>query len=189
MRQTSSDVLQLRVEGLASLYSSLGAALSEAGLTGSEMNEIFSKHLRGECVQCGIQITGDEMGQLALAGEGKPLADSKLDRLRQGYCARNGCDSFYYRVHLGDYRNLDWVKIREKTDTLALAAQAEAAEATGANTRAVRKRLLIRAGTGVAVVVILLLWRHWFFYGYVPLLQKPHKYTIDPASAGHGPSR
>ena len=53
MSQTSSDILQVRVEALASLCSSLAAALSEAGFTGSQLNEIFSNHVRGECVQCG----------------------------------------------------------------------------------------------------------------------------------------
>src|SRR6266404_2169117 len=54
------------------------------------------------------------------------------------------------------------------------------------DTRAGRVRLLIRVGAGIVVVVILLLWRHWTYYGYVPLLQKPHQYAIDPALAGHG---
>jgi len=184
MSQSSSNTLQVRVETLASLYSSLAAALSAAGFTGSQLNEIFSKHVRAECVQCGIPINGEDMGHIALAGHGKVLANSKLERLRQGYCARNGCDSFYYRIHLCDYANLDWVKIRAKADALAVAAQSGPAETPGADTRALRKRLLIRVGTGFVVVVILLLWRHWTYYGYVPLLQKPHKYTIDPASTG-----
>jgi len=189
MSQTSSDILQVRVEALASLCSSLAAALSEAGFTGSQLNEIFSNHVRGECVQCGIQISGDDMGRIAMAGEAVELPNPKLGRLRQGYCARNGCDSFYYRVHLGDYVNLDWAKIREKADSLRGAAQADAAKAPGAETSAVRKRILMRVGAGVVVVAILLIWRHWIYYGYVPLLQRPHKYTIDPASAGHGPAR
>jgi len=189
MSQSSSDILQVRVETLASLYSSLAAALSEAGFTGSELNEIFSKNVRGECVQCGIQISGDDMGHIALIGEEKDLPDSKLDRLRRGYCARNGCDSFYYHVHLGDYRNLDWVRIKEGADNRGVAAQVEASRAAGVASRVVRRRLLLRVGAGVAVVVILLLWRHWYYYGYVPLLQKPHKYTIDPSSAGHGTPR
>ena len=189
MSQPVSDTLQVHVERIGGLYTRLAAALSEAGFSGSQLNEICSRHIRGECVQCGIRITGDEMAHVALAEIKTEMAHSRLDRLRQGYCARNGCDSFYYRVHLGDYVNLDWAKIREKADSLRGAAQADAAKAPGAETSAVRKRILMRVGAGVVVVAILLIWRHWIYYGYVPLLQRPHKYTIDPASAGHGPAR
>ena len=43
--------------------------------------------------------------------------------------------------------------------------------------------------TILSVVLILLLFWHVWYYGYVPILQKPHKYAVDPASASHRPAR
>jgi len=184
MNQSASDVIQVHVERIGSLYSGLTAALSEAGFSGSQLNDIFSKHIRGECVQCGIRITGDNMAHLALAGDTTEMPDSRLCRLRQGYCARNGCDSCYYRILFDGYPGLDWTKIREQAGSLAVAGQSTAQQETGATT--IRNWLLVRLAAGLAVVLILLLFWHIRYYGYVPLLQKPHKYTIDPASVSHG---
>jgi len=38
-------------------------------------------------------------------------------------------------------------------------------------------------------VLILLLFWHIRYYGYVPFVQKPHKYTIAPASGNNEASR
>lgn len=189
MNQAAPDILQVRLDSLASRYSRLAAALGEAGFGGDQLNEIFSKHVRAECVQCGIQISGDDIRHIALAEEKTPLPNSKLDRLRHGYCVRNGCDSYFYRLHFGDYPGLDWTKIREKADGLALAAEAAQENGTSQGSNTFRKWLLIRLCVGVAAVLVLLLFWHIRYYGYVPLLQKPHKYTIDPASVDNGPSR
>ncbi len=189
MSQTASNVLQVPVERLGSVYSSLAAALSEAGLSGNQMNDIFSKHVRGECVQCGIQITGDEIGYIAVTDATPEASNPKQARLRQGYCARNGCESRYYNIHFTDYPNVDWAKIREKAGGLATATQSAVDEEATAKARAARKRRLIRLGVGVAAILILLLCRHILYYGYVPLLQKPRKFAIDPASVNRRPAR
>lgn len=187
MSQPVQDTVQVRVERIGPLYTGLAAALSEAGFSGSQLNDIFSRHVRGECVQCGIRITGDDMAHITLAEDKTDLLDSRLDRLRQGYCARNKCDSYYYRIHLDDYPDLDWTKIREQAGHLAVATQATLEKDTGATT--IRNWLLIRLAAGLSVVLILLLFWHVWYYGYVPILQKPHKYAVDPASASHRPAR
>src|SRR6266581_2345472 len=152
MSQPVSDTVQVHVERIGGLYTRLAAALSEAGFSGSQLNEICSRHIRGECVQCGIRITGDEMAHVALAEIETEMADSRLGRLRQGYCARNGCDSYYYRIHFDDYPDLHWMKIREQAGSLVVAGQSPAMKETGATT--IRNRLLIRLAVGLAVVLI-----------------------------------
>ncbi|PYI85364.1 MAG: hypothetical protein DME26_11205 [Verrucomicrobia bacterium] len=186
MSETPSEVVQVRVDSLASYYSSLAAALTEAGLGGSQMNEIFSKHVRAECGQCGIQITGDEIGRFAVTDATTEPSDPKQARLRQGYCARVGCESHYYSIHFTDSPNTDWAKIRERAERLANGAQSAAQEDAAARAQAARKRRWVRLGVGVGAILILLLCRHILYYGYVPLLQKPHKFTVDPASVNHG---
>ncbi|HYT62160.1 MAG TPA: hypothetical protein VEL06_18415 [Haliangiales bacterium] len=189
MNQAAPDILQVRLDSLASLYSRLAAALGEAGFSGNQLNEIFSKHVRAECVQCGIQISGDDIGHIAFAEEKTPLPNSKLDRLRHGYCVRNGCDSYFYRLHFGDYPGLNWKEIWEKADRHTVAAEAAREKATLQGSNTFHKWLLTRVCVGVAVVLVLLLFWHIRYYGYVPLLQKPHKYTIDPGSVDNRPSR
>ena len=186
MTEAASNVVQVRVDSLASLYSNLAAALTEAGLSASQMNEILSKHVRAECGQCGIQITGDDIGRIAVIDATTGPADPKQDRLRHGYCARSGCESHYYCIHFSAYPNVDWPKIRERAERLATDAQSAAQEDATARAKAARKWRRIRLGIGVAVILILLLCRHILYYGYVPLLQKPHKFTIDPASVNRG---
>ena len=187
MSQPVSDTVQFHIERIGPLYTGLAAALSEAGFSGSQLNEIFSRRIRGECVQCGIRISGDDIAHVALTEDNTEMPDSRLDRLRQGYCARNGCDSYYYRIHFDDYPDLDWTKIQEKAGHLASATQATIEKQTSAT--AIRNWVLIRLAVGLGVVLILLLFWHIRYYGYVPVLQKPHKYTVDPASVSHRPER
>jgi len=172
MKEIATTVAQVGIDRLPALYSSLTAALSEAGFSSSQLVEIFSNHVSAECVLCGTRVTGQEIGGIRSAAEESVPPDSKFGRLQRGACVKIGCISSYYRVHLREHANLDWMKIREK------ASEDEAFK--GAN--AARKRLLIRAVLGVGIILILLLCRYIMYYGHVPLLQKPHKYTVDPAS-------
>jgi len=189
MSQPATNTKQIRVESLATFYSGLAAALSKAGFIGRQLNEIISKHVRGECVQCGIRITGEDLERITLAGEKTELPDWRLTRLRQGYCARKGCDSYHYRIHFDDYPNVDWSQIHESADSGSTVGQIAAEEVTSEGLPTNRKRFLIRLGLGIAVVLILLLFWHIRYYGYVPFVQKPHKYTIAPASGNNEASR
>ena len=172
MTQTATTIAQVGVDRLPALYSSLTAALSEAGLSSGQLGEIFSKYVSAECVLCGTRVTGEEMGGITSAAEKTLAPDSKFGRLQRGSCARTGCISSYYRVHLREHPSLDWMKIREKANEDEAFKQANAA----------RNRLLIRVVLGIGVILILLFCRYVMYYGHVPWLQKPHKYNIDPAS-------
>ena len=61
MTQTATTVAQLRVDSLPALYTSLTAALSEAGLSSRQLEEIFSNYVSAECVLCSPRITGEEI--------------------------------------------------------------------------------------------------------------------------------
>jgi hypothetical protein len=167
------------VKSLVSLCANLSAALSEAEFNGGQLGEILSNDVSAECVLCGTRITGEDMGRVALA-EGKALPqDSKFDRLKRGLCARKGCISRHYRVHLRANPRLDWSKIREKASENESAQEAE----TG------RKRTLVRVSLGIGLVLILLFCRYVMYYGHMPFSGKPHEYTVDPASVAPEPPR
>src|SRR5580765_1953894 len=159
MVQIATTIAQVGVDRLPALYSSLTAALSEAGFSSGQLGEIFSKYVSAECVLCGTRVTGEEMGSITGVLE-KTAPNSKMDRLKCGSCAKPGCVSSYYRVHLREYPDLDWVKIREK------ATEDQAFKGA----KAARKRSLIRVVLGVGVLLILLLCRYIMYYGHVPLL-------------------
>jgi hypothetical protein len=66
--------------------------------------------LSGECVQCGIRITGEELIELSQPAK-TAESDPKIARLRQDYCARNHCDSYYYRLTFRTHPDLDWTRL------------------------------------------------------------------------------
>ena len=99
MMPAAAPPAQVAIDCLPSLYMSLTTALSKAGFSSGQTEEIFSKYVSAECVLCGIRINGDDIAHIAV-----------LEK-----------------------------KVR--------------------------------------------------YYGHLPLLQKPHKYTIDPVSVAPEPPR
>jgi len=170
------------VEDLVRLQASLARALGETGISGGQLNEIFSTRLRAECAECGIQITGDEIVHVAVAEESTELPHPKLKRLRLGYCAREGCDSYYYRIHLEDHPGVDWTTVTEKAHQWNLAAKAAASEEEKRRVCQKRNQQTKRVVAGLFIVIALLLISFATRHGRLPFTKKPHKYEIDPAS-------
>ena len=174
---------------MAPLYANLARALSETGVSGSQLNEIFSTSLRARCVKCDIQIASDEIEQVSLVEDTTQLSHPKLKRLRLGYCAREGCESDDYLIHLDAYPGVDWEIITAKANDLMSAQRAAAKEAARRKARQKQIQRTKRAVLGLMAVAICLLllfvWRH----GRLPFVKKPHKYQIDPASVSPQPKR
>jgi hypothetical protein len=137
--------------------------------------------LSGECVQCGLTVTGDDL--LAIL-DPSSTSNPKQNRLRQGYCARRGCPSYYYRLYFGASPGLDWNRILTETEVLPVTASpiTSDADAEGA----------ITSGSGFylgkarfAVMVVLLvvtgmvLAFQWHRGGTIPLLRVPEQFEVD----------
>src|SRR5437773_1407310 len=96
----SSEPVHVRPQHLQRLGQfslTLAEVLEQSAIAPDKLREVVRSAWSGECVQCGIQVTGEEMLALskpAEAGEANP----RVTRLRQGNCARNRCDSYYYRL-------------------------------------------------------------------------------------------
>jgi len=181
--------IQIRVENLVRFHASLARALSETGISGGQLNEIFSTYLRAECAKCGIKITGDEIVHVGVAEEATELPHPKLKRLRLGYCAREGCESYDYYIHLEDHPGVDWAKVSEKAHQLATAMKAEASQDEKRQARQKRNRRRTRVVAGLFIVIALLLVSFLTRHGRLPFTKKPHKYEIDPASVRQQPPR
>ena len=183
MATLTADRVKVRTDGLAGFYSALASALTETGLSGPQLNDLLSKTVSAECAQCGTALSGEEMGQLASADPKVEVANAKLKRLRLGYCGSAGCNSCFYAVDLSAYPNVDWARVVAKVEgqTASLEHEPTAApELTLPQTP--RRKLLLRLGIGAVIILVLLLLRHLWSGGAIPIFHQAPKYQIDPAS-------
>src|SRR5688500_14065864 len=99
--QTGSAVqktFELPIEALPRIYL---AVVATSKTPEQQWQGLFSGRAEAECIQCGIKLTGEELRQLSSLDPEHPVDDPKLDRLRLRYCARNTCQSRFYRVRIG----------------------------------------------------------------------------------------
>lgn len=89
---------KVRIEDLPAMHLALARAFGEAGIGGKALDSVFAEAVHGKCLGCGISITGTDLGQIAVTASKDATVETKLDRLRLGYCARNGCASKFYVV-------------------------------------------------------------------------------------------
>ncbi len=141
------------------------------------------------CPQCGLTLTADDLQALATPAGGDPADNSKLHRLRQGYCARNGCSGYFYQFTFQP--GVDWSKVFGGAIGDSAAATSEAAIAAEHERLAAaaeRQRRRLRILIGVGIVLLLLLLRQWFTGGTIPFLREPRQFHAAPASAPSSPA-
>ena len=185
MAQPNAEAVQVRVDALPGCYQALLEALTLADFDAAALHEVFNRYVSAECLQCGIQITGDELGRIALVVPGDPAADAKIVRLRQGYCAQKDCESYYYRLVLNEHPRVDWHKLAASLGQIAPPPPTPLAPARATGTLSLwladkRSRRLL---AGVALVLVLLVIRHFVNGGTIPFIHQAPHYTVDPAPA------
>jgi hypothetical protein len=178
----SAEPYQLRVDQLPAFHADLVRVLGEGGVDAAVLEEVLARHVVATCAECAIQVSGAELGLLAASGESSP-ADPRLARLRQGYCGRDGCESYYYRIQFVDHPKIDW------TATVATLTNRAAAPPTTLVVHgpgAERRRTLL---LGLALVLFLgaafMAWRFFFGADRIPMVNNEPKYKVDPASLDH----
>jgi len=189
MPQPNANAVQVRVDALPACYQALVEALTLAEFSAAEMQDIFARYVLAECLQCGVQFTGEDLGRIALTSPGDPSEDPRFTRLRQGYCARGDCDAYYYRLILNEHPKVDWQKLAAGLSQTAAPpppALAPPRPATGLGFWLADQRTR-RVLAGVAILLLLLLIRHFVTGGSLAFLHKTPKYTVDPASVTDAP--
>ena len=189
LASATPKTIQLRVEDLARHHANLARALAETGISGGQLNEILSTRLQARCGKCAIQISSNEIEQVSLAEDTAQLEHPKLKRLRAGNCARDGCESADYEIHLAACPNVDWEIIAAKTADLMSTEQASAKEEERRRIKQARTQRTKRAALGLVIVVACFLLLFVLRHGRLPFVKKPHKYEIDPASVSRLPGR
>ncbi len=191
MIESQPTTLRIRVETLPSVYAALVRELSEAGLGGEALHDVTIGHVSANCVLCEIQINGGDLNTVALAHRADELSDPRLARLKQGYCCRRGCDSYYYSLVFVPHPSVHWEKIVEKLSAagtpIANEETLEKPDRSGKD--AGRRTLLLKVGAGAGVVLLLLVVRHLMSGGSIPGLHREPKYTVDPKSLPTVPGR
>jgi hypothetical protein len=179
--------LKVRTEKLAELAAALVKELAGLGLSGLELNSVFHRSVSAACVQCATRVSGDELAELALAEPDAPFTHAKLKRLRLGYCGSAGCNSYFYTLVLAPHPEIDWATLLPKVEGLAASSEKGALPVADLALPPSPKRQLARR-IAVGVLIILALWvvRHVWSGGKLPLLERPPKYRVDPASLEPG---
>src|SRR5437879_188454 len=145
------------LQRLGSLFRSVGRALARNGLSKERGCALMQSGVAAECVQCGIHVSGEELFALSQPSEGGKIS-SKVERLRLGDCARQGCDSFYYRVTFQSGAETDWAAILARAEN----PQEEPAAASGYGVRE-RMRAILSYRPRVS-------WRLWAALGGIALV-------------------
>jgi hypothetical protein len=172
---------QEHVQNLSRFSQRLAGALGQCAPGPDQLRPALRAAVSGECVQCGIRITGEELIELSQPAK-TAESDPKIARLRLGYCARNHCDSYYYRLTFRTHPDLDWTRLLSRADSVndAQAPPTAVEEETIKATPGVgRRRLLGRLFVALAVVSLLLLIRQWYRGGTIPLIREPENFQVD----------
>ncbi len=189
MNATTSEHFAVREEQIQAL-AEFSSALAEAcrdGIAGDgKKREAVRAALSAECTRCGIRVSGDELLAIAESADA-PEQNPKIKRMRLGYCAREGCESFTYRLFFHNQPGLSWpavfVQMEAATHSQTELAAAEAL-ARQAAARKARWQTVKRVGIALAVVALLIVIRQWYIGGRILLIREPEKFRVDPLPPG-----
>jgi hypothetical protein len=177
---------QVQIDQLVDYCRTLFQTLGITQLTGAPIEEVVRQCMRASCVQCGLQLGGDDLLRLCWAPN-EPSAENSaasLARLAQGYCGRNGCDSFYYDVRFAEHPDLNWARLLDEANQQVTGPAPEAGTVPPPVQRRWFKDRRQRNFViyGIAVVVIMLVVRYWITGESLPGFHKEQKFQLDPSS-------
>lgn len=179
----SPTEVQVPVEQLGEFPLNLARALGQAGVGATQVRELFSRAAHSECPACGLRMSAQEITDLAVQPtEGAPV-NPKQQRLRLGFCPRQGCDARFSIWKLSNEAGVDWSKIltgaeRLETDEATQAQVVQAADTRAARRRRIKLQLQVLAGA----ILLVLIWK-WFRDGaYIPgISPKPRTFIVEPS--------
>jgi hypothetical protein len=176
---------EVSLQRLPLFLKSLLAGLISGGLTEEQARDAVRDFVLAECLQCKVAVKGEEL--LDVISDPAPQAVSpKAERLRQGYCARSQCPSYFLQLSFRSMPGVDWKKIVAQSEQMDGEQRQETTLNEEADRRAAhlrnRRLRLIRIAAGVVIILILLLIRQWYTGRRIPLLQPKGNFQADPAS-------
>ncbi|MFO1458527.1 MAG: hypothetical protein U1G08_03895 [Verrucomicrobiota bacterium] len=182
----SLSELRVPVTDLPRVHEALARALGDAGVGGQELNVLFGSGIRAVCAGCGLPVTGAELGELTVPGEEDRdrALPPKLERLRLGFCPRNGCEARFFNVEITGPGRFDRGQVLARTRDLLegkggpkLTLKPVVSPATRKATQ--RLALITLATLFIAFVV----YRVTFYWSQpIPFVQPKSPFAIEPKS-------
>jgi len=178
--------LRVPIPDLARVHAALAQSLGESGVGGAELERLFASGVTAGCVACGLSVTGRDLGDLALhdGKESDRRLSERLERLRLGYCPRQGCESRFFRVDIIAPGRFDRERVLGRTRSLIRGESGPRLRLASPLSSETTRRLRRVAGIGIATLfVAFVAYRLAFFRSQpIPFIQPKSPYTIDPAS-------
>lgn len=178
--------LRVLIPDLPEAHAALAQALGEAGVGGAELERLFASGVTAGCVACGLSVTGSDLGDLALhdAEETDRRLPERLERIRLGYCPRQGCESRFFRVDLTAPGRFDREWVLGRTRDLIRGVSGPRLRLASPLSSDTTRRLGRLAGIGLATLLVAFVaYRLVFFRSQpIPFIQPKSPYTVEPAS-------
>ncbi|MCW5558539.1 MAG: hypothetical protein KIT22_12000 [Verrucomicrobiae bacterium] len=178
--------LRVPVTDLPRVHEALARALGEAGVGGQELHALFGSGVRAVCVGCGLPVSGADLGELAVTAEAERERElpPKLERLRLGYCPRNGCEARFFNLEIPGPGRFDHGKVLGRTRDLLAGKETPALSlkpALSPTTRKATQRLALITLATLAVAFVI--YRLTFYSTQpIPFVQPKSPFAIDPNS-------
>jgi hypothetical protein len=175
MGENWTQVSQMTIKEMADFSRNLAQTISGQPEP-DKLRAAIDQALNAECVQCKIRLSGSELLKFA----DDTSDDERVERLRLGYCARNGCESHFYRVICSPHPQVNWPGLLDPTYNLHAEEKSSAELAKKkASLKNWRDKAVVRVAIGVAVLVIVFLARQLYLGGSIPFVREPEDFHVD----------
>jgi hypothetical protein len=179
MAQDSSIIRQEHLQELNRLAARLNGRIRESGGDADPLRAAIRATFSAECVQCGLQVSAAEFLTMVETDDSSTLRP-KLERLRQGYCGRQGCNSYYYRFVLQTHSALNWMSLfQDSAAEPDPVPEPEDSMQRLPDPRAGWLRASRRSAMIVGAIGLVLFARHWQRGGTIPWIREPEHFEVD----------
>jgi hypothetical protein len=178
-------VSQQHLQSLRSVVWAIAKHLEQNAQQNPGYRDSIRAAISAECVQCGMRLTGEDLLDW-LQTDGSTAASPKLTRLHQGYCARRGCDSYYYTLTLKPCARTDWKELVAQTEPMPRFGQ----DQTVTSTRGPKLKYGVFAKSvaiGLGLVMFLILLRHYYLGSPIPWVREAEDFKVDRFEAASRP--
>jgi hypothetical protein len=175
MGENWTQVSQMTIKEMVDFSRGLALTISRQPQP-DKLRAAIDQALNAECVQCKIRLSGSEL--LKFAEETSD--DERVERLRVGYCARNGCESLFYKVICAPHPDVNWPALLNPTYELTAEEKAAAQFAKRRlSWEKLGKKAMVRVAIGLTILVIVFLARQLYLGGSIPFVREPEDFRVD----------
>lgn len=188
MANPTSSSLPIHLDQVPATLVNVVVRLAQARIAETDRVDFLTSHVAVRCQHCETKLSALDLLRLGLGAQAETVGDERLARVLRGYCATDGCQSYYYLFTFRPNASVDWrsieaaAKVAPSTAQLDRDTQAEL-DRRLAERRAARRRSFARALVGLFLLMLLLLARYWQIGKPIPVLREPRKFTVAPQPA------